>query len=194
MGAGWFAERLQRIYVKIFTNKTYNYCLICRINKYPIWQMAYQRFVQIFKFKQIFKCKFCMDISIIISVSAVICTICGWFATHRMAQKRDFANKKKEIRISYLVDAYQRIGDTAYRENNDKLFQLEDAIANIQLFGTKRQVELARKFIAEFEHTNHADITPLLKNLRDDLRNELNLEDLNDERWICFRIRNNKAN
>ena len=95
-----------------------------------------------------------------------------------MSQRRDFINKKKEIRISYLIDAFRRIEDASQRRDNDKLLQLESAIADIQLFGTKQQVELSRKFATDFANNRNADAMPLLYNLRDDLRKELNLEAL----------------
>lgn len=131
-----------------------------------------------------------MDLSLIISAAAVICTICGWFVIHIMTQRRDFINKKKEIRISYLIDAFRRIEDASQRKDNEKLLQLESAIADIQLFGTKNQVELSRKFAAEFANNHSADAMPLLHNLRDDLRKELNLEALTNTQWICLRIIN----
>ena len=107
-----------------------------------------------------------------------------------MSQRRDFINKKKEIRISYLIDAFRRIEDASQRRDSDKLLQLESAIADIQLFGTKKQVELSRKFAAEFANNCSADTMPLLYDLRDDLRKELNLDALTDTQWICLRIVN----
>lgn len=133
-----------------------------------------------------------MDISIIISaISAitVICTIFGWFVIHHMSQKRDFLNRKKEVRISCLIDAFRRIEDASHREEHDKLLQLESAIADIQLFGTKKQVELSKEFVTAFAQARHADALPLLNDLRDDLRKELNLEPITDITWSCLRIR-----
>lgn len=101
-----------------------------------------------------------------------------------------FINKKKEIRISYLINAFRRIEDASQRRDNDKLLQLESAIADIQLFGTKKQVELSRKFAMEFANSRSADAMPLLYNLCDDLRKELNLEALTNTQWICLRITN----
>ena len=93
-----------------------------------------------------------------------------------MTQRRDLINKKKEIRISYLIDAFRSIEDASQRRDYDKLLQLESAIADIQLFGTKKQVELSRKFAMEFANNHSADAMPLLHNLRDDLRKELNAQ------------------
>ena len=128
-------------------------------------------------------------ISLIISAIAVASTICGWFVIHFMSLKRNFANKKKEIRISYLISAFRCIEDSVQRTSNDKLLQLESAIADIQLFGTKKQVELSRKFAMELAHNHKADAVFLLMDLRDDLRKELNLETVTNIQWHFLRIK-----
>lgn len=127
-------------------------------------------------------------ISLIISGIAVAITICGWFVIHLMSKKRDFANKKKEIRISYLINAFRRIEDSIHRTDQDKLMQLESAIADIQLFGTKEQIELSRKFATELAQNYHADNKLLLMNLRDDLRKELGLEAVTNIQWCFLRV------
>ena len=43
---------------------------------------------------------------------------------------------------------------------------------------------------SEFANNHNADAMPLLYNLRDDLRKELNLETLTNTQWICLRITN----
>lgn len=130
-------------------------------------------------------------ISLIISGIAVVITICGWFVIHLMSKKRDFINKKKEIRISYLINAFRRIEDSIHRSDTDKLLQLESAIADIQLFGTKEQIELSRQFAIELAQSHQADNKLLLMNLRDDLRKELGLEAVNEIQWCFLRINDN---
>jgi len=53
---------------------------------------------------------------------------------------------------------------------------IESAVADIQLFGSVKQVRLAQAFIAEFAATRTASLDPLLEELRKDLRAELQLE------------------
>ena len=52
----------------------------------------------------------------------------------------------------------------------------ETAIADIQLFGTKRQIELAQQFAEEIARNKESSTLELLILLREDLRKELRLE------------------
>jgi hypothetical protein len=56
------------------------------------------------------------------------------------------------------------------------LTDIESAIADIQLFGSARQVALAESFAKEFASRRSTSLDGLLAELRDDLRKELELE------------------
>ena len=127
-------------------------------------------------------------LSLIISAIAIVSTVCGWFVIHNMSRKRDLENQKKEMRISYLINAFRRIEDSVNRTDPDKLFLLESAIADIQLFGTKKQIELSIKSANDLAKNRQADNKPLLMDLRNDLRNELGLEPVTDVEWCFLRI------
>lgn len=122
------------------------------------------------------------------------CTVLGWFVGHVMASKRSLVNKKREMRCSYLIDAYRRIEDTSQRAmDENKRIQLESAVADIQLFGTLEQIEMARECAQSLQKDSSADFTPLLKKLRNDLRKELKLEAIPDDMgWTCLRMKNDK--
>lgn len=51
-------------------------------------------------------------------------------------------------------------------------------IADIQLFGTKRQAELARDIALKFSKNRTVSLDPLIGDLREDLRKLLHLEHL----------------
>ena len=87
-------------------------------------------------------------------------------------------NKKKELRIDYLIDAWQKIEYASNRDINEKEFieYVEKPIASIQLFGTLAQINLAQKIADEMGKNGTASLDSILEELRDDLRNELNLE------------------
>ena len=61
---------------------------------------------------------------------------------------------------------------------------LESAIADIQLFGTKGQSVLAQQIAHQFADEGHTSFDELLNMLRADLRQELDLEKLEDKRAI----------
>jgi hypothetical protein len=59
---------------------------------------------------------------------------------------------------------------------NDVAPEFEKAVADIQLFGTPKQVELAQAFALGFAENGTHSLDPLLNELRQELRKELNLE------------------
>lgn len=63
----------------------------------------------------------------------------------------------------------------AKKENGWWLTGLESAIADIQLFGSDRQISLAHKFAGNFVKNKHALLDEFLNGLRCDLRKELRL-------------------
>ncbi len=132
------------------------------------------------------------NLSVIISITAIVCTVCGWFIGHNLSRKRDLENKKKEIRISYLINAFRQFENAVQKDyNSNELTQLESDIADIQLFGSKRQIELSKEFAKEIAQHGIADCTILLEDIRDDLRHELGLEHITSP-WQFFRTATKK--
>src|SRR6267378_2161748 len=119
-------------------------------------------------------------------VTTVI-AICSWFIGHGLTTRRDRANKRRDERIGYLIDAYRRLESCAQRHGSIQFATLESAIADIQLFGTPCQVELVQGFALEFAKNRTAQADDLLKDLRRELRTELGLETVPDRilhlRW-----------
>ena len=76
----------------------------------------------------------------------------------------------------YLIEAWKMLERASCREDNRYNTDVEIAIANIQLFGTTRQIELAQKFIEEIARNHSSSALELLNQLRRDLRKELKLE------------------
>lgn len=126
--------------------------------------------------------------SLYISSLALIVSIVGWFAMHFFNQKRDNLNKKKDLRVRYLINAWQLLESASNRHDNSMSSNLEKAIADIQLFGTLKQIRLSREFASKFAATRKADCNILLNDLRDDLRQELNLEKVTSSDFVSLRI------
>ncbi|MDD2913704.1 MAG: hypothetical protein PHP70_00145 [Gallionella sp.] len=121
-------------------------------------------------------------------VTTVI-AIVGWFAAHALTTRRDLANKRREQRIGYLIEAYRRLESCAHRGDHLDFSKLESAVADIQLFGTPHQVNLVQSIITEFAAGGSASMDTLFQDLRRDLRTELKLETVPDK---VLHIRNKK--
>ena len=114
------------------------------------------------------------------SIIGVLIIVIGWFVGYFLSKRQDAINKRKEMRINYLINAWRSLESASNRENNDFIEQFETSIADIQLFGTKKQIELAQKFAVELSKNKSADNLDLLIDLRNDLRKELQLEKVSD--------------
>ena len=116
----------------------------------------------------------------------------GWFIGHRLAAARDRANKQRELRVQYLIEAYRRLVKAG---NHPELYkiadEIESAVSDIQLFGTQEQITKIQKFTKEMSTQQHARLDDLLADLRTDLRQELNLPKVEGKFW-WLRIRQKK--
>lgn len=110
-----------------------------------------------------------LSIAVPALVALVVVVLSHGFTIHR-----DRENKRREQRIGYLVTAFRSL---AKANNHPRLYEvaadLEQAICDIQLFGTPEQVALARKFARDLGTRKYAEMDELLLALRDSLRREL---------------------
>ena len=109
-------------------------------------------------------------------------TIIGWLIYHFLASRRDQANKRREKRIEYMIEIWRKLERAADRGKDKSLLpNMEEAIADIQLLGNKKQVELAIQTAEKLAKEGTVTVKDILKQLRDDLRKELKLEKINEE-------------
>ena len=112
-------------------------------------------------------------------ISTVIIAVFGWVVAHYFTSRREVKNKQREIKIGYLIDAYQKLENCIQRNPKDVGKDLEGVVANIQLFGSDQQIDLAKKIANDISKNGSANLESLLKSLRTDLRKELQLSDNN---------------
>lgn len=133
-----------------------------------------------------------IDLKLVVSllVPALI-TVTGWFIVNLITARRERKNKKREKVIDYLIVSYKILTDVPHREEDQKQLyyaRLEEAIANIQLLGSVEQVALAKKVAVTFAKEKEVDLSGLIVLLRDNLRQELNLEEVKDKIITHIRI------
>jgi hypothetical protein len=131
-------------------------------------------------------------------IITVVITIVGWYIAFYFGKRQDAINKRKEMRINYLIGAYRQLEFSLHRDSS-AIKNMESPIADIQLFGSKKQIKLAQEISKTFANTKSVDVKPLLLDLREDLRNELDLEKVDDVllhfRYseTDFKIKNNES-
>jgi len=112
----------------------------------------------------------------------------GWYGVNHFAAKRDRANKQRDLRIEYLISAYSKLANASWRDPKvgSRYFKdMETAMADIQLFGTDSHIKKANEIMDEFQRTGYGTLNKLLRELRDDLRQEMNLSKIEgDVQWF----------
>lgn len=126
------------------------------------------------------------------SVIAAAIIAIGWWVSHKQTIERDVINKRRDQTVHYLIEAYRGLECCASRSASDVskyADRFENAIADIQLFGTKVQAQMAFDLCrAIAQGSPEASTGPLLHSLRDDLRRELGLERIEKDP-VHFRVR-----
>ncbi len=113
-----------------------------------------------------------------IIVPAIIVFI-GWLVNFWIKVNLDKKTKRREIITSYLIQAYRKLEFGSGRENNisdDMKRDMEKAVADIQLFGTKEEFNAVKEFSDTMNEKGKGDARAVLKLLRMNLRKELMLE------------------
>ena len=112
-------------------------------------------------------------------VLPAILVVLGWFAGSQFEASRDRVNKRRDMRLEYLLESYRTLERTASRPEEagkEKQDNVENALGDVQLLGTKDQMIALQRFISDFNAAGgRGNISPFLSILRRDLREELGL-------------------
>lgn len=109
-----------------------------------------------------------------------VVAISGWMVAHYFNSERDLHNKRIELRVTYLMEAYRKLeASVETKVSRDNLDILESAISDIQLLGTPEQVDKVLAWSRQFsvgETQKDVNLQDLLEDLRTNLRSELGLQ------------------
>ncbi len=111
-------------------------------------------------------------------VIAVILLAIRVFVMQRVQQKRQRENRQETERLKSLVAAYRSLAGSFTPARQDHTPQLEETLADLILFGSIAQVELAVACANSLKNDEYVDFQPLIKSLRSDLRTQLGLEQI----------------
>jgi hypothetical protein len=119
------------------------------------------------------------DVAIVVGV---LVAVAGWLINEFFARR----SVRRNLRIEYLLSAYRRLEHASNRQMTEAHEEaLEEAISDVQLLGSPRQVEMATAFARQFAEDQRADTEQLLEDLRASLRRELQLEPVPPQRmWL----------
>ena len=109
----------------------------------------------------------------------VIVALFGWYIVNGLDRERDLENKQREYRTEFLIEVYRSIEQAASRKplHPSCARNLEDAMGAIHLLGSQKAVNILRNIVTEKDAKKGYNFTPLLEQLREELREELALVD-----------------
>ncbi|HEX5684889.1 MAG TPA: preprotein translocase subunit YajC [Ideonella sp.] len=109
-------------------------------------------------------------------VIAVVLLAIRMYVLLRVRHKRQREARQEAERLRYLVIAYRSLAGSFTPATNEHRGQLEEALADVVLFGSIRQVELAAACLQLLMRGEPVDYQPLIVELRNDLRTQLGLD------------------
>lgn len=109
-------------------------------------------------------------------VLAVVLLAVRVFVMQRVQQRRQRENRQETERLKSLVAAYRSLAGSFTPASQEHGLQLEETLADIVLFGSLAQVELAVRCVNALKRGEPVDYQPLIEALRADLRTQLGLE------------------
>lgn len=110
------------------------------------------------------------------NIITVLVALLGWLVVHNLTKTREIETERRNIRAHYLLVTYRSVENSICRNlQDDDKRKLENAIAEVELFGNKEQIDLAQE-IAKNSIGNSMDEKELVLiklSLLDSLRQEL---------------------
>jgi hypothetical protein len=107
---------------------------------------------------------------------AVILLAVRVFVLQRVQRRWQRENRQQSERLKPLIAAYRSLGGSFSPATKEQVSQIEETLAEIVLFGSLPQVEMAASCIARLKRCEPVDYQPLIEALRSDLRTQLGLE------------------
>ncbi|BBE10278.1 Uncharacterized protein MCB1EB_2117 [Mycoavidus cysteinexigens] len=120
---------------------------------------------------------------------AGLIAVAGWIVTYQFGVFRDRKNKQRDLITDYLLEAYRKLESASQRKKltDTQVADIESALRDIQIFGSKELIDATDKFIEEFTVSKNIDLSQLLFLLRKDLREALHLP-WSENRIRAFRL------
>ena len=123
-------------------------------------------------------------LALTLGVPALV-AVFGWLLGHWLNSLRELTNRRREARLKGLETAFTRVAMFTHRDwdENHKL-EFERFVAEIQLYGTPKQIELMVHIVSAFVRRDSVvSLDNLLEDLRNTLRAELRMEPVDGPIW-----------
>lgn len=110
---------------------------------------------------------------------SLVSAIIGGLIVHWLNVKREVNNARRNLRIEFLLQSYQRLINASNRGadlSSKYRDDLESALSDIVLLGKHEEIEAACNFMKDMSKGKGGTLDPVIESLRNSLRRELGLE------------------
>ncbi len=105
---------------------------------------------------------------------------------HEYEKSLDSLRRQRELRLTLLIKAFRLLCQRSCLKttiNRELAESIEDALRDIQLLGTRKQIEAARRFAQSEAAQQDSDLEDILNDFRSEVRSELGLEQIDGPVW-----------
>lgn len=130
-----------------------------------------------------------MELDYLKILVTIVLAVLGWIIGHYFNSKRTRDQKRREISVEHLINAYRILtNEISHRKQTpERSEKLENILSDIQLFGSSYQVQLAKNLADEVATGGEFQLDPLINSLRNDLRDGLRLSKIEGNiKWLRF--------
>ncbi|MEX8518113.1 MAG: hypothetical protein AB3X44_06330 [Leptothrix sp. (in: b-proteobacteria)] len=115
---------------------------------------------------------------------AALSAAIGWYSVHYLTSKRDIRNDQRKQRVEYLIVTFQDLVDLrTYRSDTTRDFipVIMRVTNNLQMFGTKEQIELFGGFARSINDAGEIrNVHKLIDLIRNDIREMIGMNQVTD--------------
>lgn len=99
-----------------------------------------------------------METHLLTLLVPTLVAVVSWFVGSWLAVRRDRANKRPDLRVQYLIEAYRRLATATEHRDTDAAYfaELDSAIVDVQLFGSPSQIAAAQMFTKQLTEQREA--------------------------------------
>lgn len=132
---------------------------------------------------------------ILAALIASLIVVFGWFKVSQLNIDRDRKNRREELIIQFLLEAYRRLERTSNRDvmTEEQKIDFESAIGDIQLLGEPSLIKETVAFCTKQVCDKNTSFNEVLLMLRAHIRKELKLPEVNDPIPRYRLLRNSEA-
>ena len=123
--------------------------------------------------------------NVMAAVLGALVVVIGWHYSSRQSVREE----RRRFETKHMVKCFRQLYSVSNTKMNDRTSEsLTKVLGDLNIFGTSNQIELARNFAESMGEDGSANADKLLRSLRDELRQELAMDNLKEKDLLLARF------